>query len=250
MVALGLEFDRPPVEDPLPAFDPGVQLLVELRGILAGLPEVIARVVADAQHPAPRPYVHVAEPDLSAIVTAVNGLKPGATAAEVGREVVRQLNPQPTTNDSAMVEAMRELVEKIDFRMQGVGRAFGSSGPSNISDNPQRQLGQVTIVNPGPNLTSGPTVVSVAGVDTPVYTPAAGRSTQLLWLGLFTPATNNSPTVATVKLGSELVYEIPLGTPGAFSHSARRVSLSQGDQLTVNLTVGAPVYVNVDANDV
>jgi hypothetical protein len=92
------------------------------------------------------PTVVVSEPDLSEIVNAVNGLKPGATADDIGRAIAANLNPQEKAENTMMVEAMRELVEKIDFRLQGVGRAFGSSGPSNISDNAERQLGQVSIV--------------------------------------------------------------------------------------------------------
>lgn len=152
MVALGAELVKVP-DISKPAFDPGVQLLLEIREMLRGLPDIVAAAATNQPAIEPvRPIVQVAEPDLSAIVTAVNGLKPGATAAEIGREIAKQINPQPITENSALLEAFRELADKIDFRMQGVGRAFGSSGPSNIADNAQRQLGIVSITGPLPQL--------------------------------------------------------------------------------------------------
>lgn len=146
MVDLGAEF-LPSKQEALPAPDPGIELLREIKTALLALPQVVDAVAA-IQRPAPvipAPYVHVAEPDLSAIVTAVNGLKPGADTRDLARMIASELNPQAQSDQSLMVEAMRELVEKIDFRLQGVGRAFGSSGPSNISDNADRLLGHVTV---------------------------------------------------------------------------------------------------------
>lgn len=162
MVKLGAEFLRSngtvPEDLEGKGTDPGDQLLMEIRAALLALPRVIERAVASQPRPstevryippppvppAPAPVV-ISDPDLADIVTAVNGLKPGATADDIGRAVARNLVPPDQTGNGLMVEAMRELIEKIDFRLQGVGRAFGSSGPSNISDNANRQLGIVSI---------------------------------------------------------------------------------------------------------
>jgi hypothetical protein len=169
-VNLGAEFPekvRVPDESK-PAFDPGIMLLMELRDILRGLPEVIASKVSAIETPPVQPVVHVSEPDLSAIVTAVNGIKPGANADDIGKSIARHLNPDQGSERTVFLQAFEELANKIDFRLQGVGRAFGSSGPSNIADNANRQLGIVSITGTLPQLPlaanplTGQTTVAVA----------------------------------------------------------------------------------------
>lgn len=168
MVQLGAEFVVPVPDEFKKGPDPAISLLEEIRGVLVDLPRAIDAMTHHAL-PQPRPYLHVEEPDLSAIVTAVNGLKPQANPAEISREIVKQLNPMVQTDQSYMVEAMEKLIEKIDFRLQGVGRAFGASGPSNISDNPERLLGHVTV-------DSIPSITGLVGTESTVG-PVVGQKT-------------------------------------------------------------------------
>lgn len=220
-VTLGAELVPVP-DTSRPAFDPGVQLLVEIRNYLAGLPEAVRQAVANQQPPEmPRPIVQVAEPDLSAIVTAVNGLKPGATAAEIGREIARQINPQPVTENSAMVEAMRELTEKIDFRMQGVGRAFGSSGPSNIADNPNRQLGIVTV--------SGLTTVGTTTVAAPLTNQATWTSGAAVQMTAASDPVTNGILVRGLKGNTNPVY---VGASGVTTSTGFELSPGESTSFT------------------
>jgi len=99
----------------------------------------------------PAPIVQVDAPDLSAIVTAVTGLKPGADAEDIARAVVKELGGQP--QETATTDVLRELAEAmkdLDFRMKGIGRGGGGGGsPSqDITDRGGRQLGVVTVGNP------------------------------------------------------------------------------------------------------
>lgn len=136
----------------------------------------------------PPPIVTIPPPDLSAIVTAVNGLKPGADADDIARAIQRVIAPSTTGDaNAAAFEALLEALKKLDFRLQGQVPAFGASGPSNISDNPSRQLGQVTVLNPG-----GPAPAQTRLIDydvrsdaNPVYigVAAQGSLTSLpVWL--------------------------------------------------------------------
>ena len=101
----------------------------------------------------PTPEVHVDPVDLTDIVTAVNGLRPNATADDIADAVKRVLIPAlPQVSargvSDDLAEAIRDLKESLDFRLQGIGRSYGASGPSNISDNAGRQLGIVSVTGP------------------------------------------------------------------------------------------------------
>lgn len=93
----------------------------------------------------PPPSVTMSPPDLSEIVMAVSGLRPSATADEIANAITARLAP---SEDDRMAGILGELIGKLsdlDFRMKGSMPAFGASGPSNISDNPTRELGIVSI---------------------------------------------------------------------------------------------------------
>lgn len=95
----------------------------------------------------PAPRIDVPPVDLSEIVMAVSGLRPSASAEEIASAIARKITP-PANDTSALAGVIGELgakLEQLDFRMKGSMPAFGASGPSNISDNPDRQLGHVTI---------------------------------------------------------------------------------------------------------
>lgn len=115
-------------------------LLEQLVVAVARLGELVA--------PPPAPEVHVAAPDLSEIVTAVNALKPNVGADEIAEAVARVLGPPtpPAAPDTALAEVLaglKKALETLDFRMKGP--AYGASGPSNIASDPARQLGVVSV---------------------------------------------------------------------------------------------------------
>ncbi len=87
--------------------------------------------------------------------------------------------------------------------------------------------------------------------QTTVYTPSSG-SLRLLWVGLFTPdyeeGGDPTKTVATVRIGSRVIYYVPLTQPYIFSHSTVKEG-NIGEVLSVELSVAAPVYVNFDVEE-
>lgn len=87
--------------------------------------------------------------------------------------------------------------------------------------------------------------------QTTVYTPSSG-SLRLLWVSLLTPDYDDGDTpiktVATVRIGSRVIYYVPLTQPYVFSHSAVKEG-SIGESLSVELSVAAPVYVNFDVEE-
>lgn len=122
-----------------PEFDLHGILLERLYEAVAQLGQVLQSM--------PPAQVSVPPVDLSEVVTAVSGLRPSATAEEIGAAVASRLRP-PTNDNGQISEILLNLaakLEQLDFRMKGSMPAFGASGPSNISDNPDRLLGHVTI---------------------------------------------------------------------------------------------------------
>lgn len=158
---------------------------VSLRLLLESLSRLAQPVIV------PPPVVTIPPPDLSAVVTAVNGLKPGVDADEIAKAIVKVIAPIIPSGDgsgtAAALEAVTDALKKLEFRMRGQVPAFGASGPSNISDNPIRQLGQVTVLNPG-----GPAPAQTRLVDydvrsdaNPVYIGVAAQgsaTSQPVWL--------------------------------------------------------------------
>lgn len=110
------------------------QLLVALAALREALLEL------------PPPVVHVDAPDLSAIVQAVTGLKPGADAQDIAAAVVAQISGQQDKQSLDVVLAkLVDKLEDLDFRMKGIGRQGGSGGGiSDLTDRPLRQLGIVS----------------------------------------------------------------------------------------------------------
>lgn len=103
-----------PIPEPAGPSDTELVLaaLAELRAVLA--------------RPAPPPQVIVPEPDLSAIVSAVVGLKPGADADDIARAVVSRLAPMPTQDNLAPVLGdIAKVLDALDFRLKGPSAVFG-----------------------------------------------------------------------------------------------------------------------------
>lgn len=92
-------------------------------------------------------HVDVAPADLTDIVNAVNGLRQGADADDIAEAVVRALHiPESAPGaDLSVLGDLAKALETLDFRLQGVGsQAYGASGPSNISSDPDRRIGIVS----------------------------------------------------------------------------------------------------------
>jgi hypothetical protein len=70
------------------------------------------------------PEIRIDPPDLSAIVTAVTSLNgTGPTAEEIARAIAAVIAPPPATTPGGAeaLEAVARALEKLDFRMQGMG---------------------------------------------------------------------------------------------------------------------------------
>jgi hypothetical protein len=76
----------------------------------------------------PPPVVNVAEPDLSAIVTAVTGLKGGATADEIAEAIVGQIGGDTRQPIEPVLEKLIEALKQLDFRLKGIAGTGGGGG--------------------------------------------------------------------------------------------------------------------------
>jgi hypothetical protein len=86
------------------------------------------------------------------------------------------------------------------------------------------------------------TTVSTIG-DTMLVEASAAQKVRLYWIGLATPETNGAAIVAQIKIGSTIIYDWPLGAPGAFAHF-EIVDGALDEDLVINLSGAQPVKVN------
>lgn len=101
------------------------QLLQSIWAALRRIEDNLALPPAPLELPAP--MITVAPPDLADVVTAVTALKPGPTAEEIAAAIAGVLSPSdPQPNGSAALEAVAAALEKLDFRLKGMGtQAYG-----------------------------------------------------------------------------------------------------------------------------
>lgn len=80
----------------------------------------------------PPPEVHVDAVDLTQIVEAVNGLKPGADADDIAEAVARAIHipeyPVPDTEVAVVLKDVAKTLETLDFRLQGTSKQGGGGG--------------------------------------------------------------------------------------------------------------------------
>ena len=88
------------------------------------------RQLESALHHMPQPQIHVAEPDLSAIVTAVTSLKGPATADEIAAAVVSQIGGDTQRPIEPVLEELTAALKTLDFRLKGIGSTGGGGGSS------------------------------------------------------------------------------------------------------------------------
>lgn len=236
---------RPPVALLPPAEAEEVTRLASIESLLNQL--------VDAMTSMPAPQVNVEPPDLgdlTRIVNAVTQLRPGATADEIAEAITARMSPQPQA-DLSVLAGLKDTLEKLDFRLKGVGgnsQAFGGTSRQDITSDAARQLGVVSITG------------DVSTVETPVATatatystsgphtllsPAAGNSLAMTWLYLQAKGALDTGTVeVTVTLGSES-YTVELTGSQAFAHS----TFWQGavnESVVVTTSSAAAVIVAVD----
>ena len=89
------------------------QLLVALSGL------------QDALNSMPAPVVHVAEPDLTAIVQAVTQLNGPASAQEIALAVREVIDPSPQPTVEPILLKLTEALDRLDFRLKGLSGGGG-----------------------------------------------------------------------------------------------------------------------------
>lgn len=90
--------------------------------------------------------------------------------------------------------------------------------------------------------------ISQAG-NTDLVAPTSGKSIKLNWIALATSETNTSEVIVQVYLGAQLLYEWPLGAPGAFAHSSVRIGAPNA-KLRVFTSNAQTVRVNYEYEEV
>lgn len=96
----------------------------------------------------PTPVVNVSEPDLSAVVNAVNSLRPGATADEIGEAIVSRLGGGEGSQIEPVLAKLTTALETLDFRMKGMGAGNSIAGPllpPALSSAPASDTGQAAL---------------------------------------------------------------------------------------------------------
>ena len=83
-------------------------------------------------------------------------------------------------------------------------------------------------------------VVETSGPTT-LVTPAAAKELTVYWVGLVASEENAGEVLATVKLGTETLYEWYLGKAGAFAHWE---PVTHAGNLTIELNHAYKVAVN------
>lgn len=103
-----------------------------LRDAVVAMPAPVVNVPPAPEIPAP--VVNLASTDLTDIVTAVTSLNgTGPTAEEIARAIAAVIAPPPATTPGGAeaLEAVARALEKLDFRMQGMGtQAYGGGSVS------------------------------------------------------------------------------------------------------------------------
>lgn len=192
------------------------QAILELRAALAGLP---APVVNIPDFPSlPTPVVHVEPPDLSAIVTAVTGLKPGADAEDIARAIAGVIAPnQPASESGAeALSSVAAALEKLDFRLKGLGtQAYGGGSVSLL---PNQQVG----ISNWADMPEVEVTASTSGTGTSANVASSATSVTLL-------AANAARKGATIYNDSTSVLRVKLGaTASATSFSVVLAALTSG----------------------
>lgn len=169
------------------------QLLTSIWAALRRIEDNLALPPA----PLELPTINVAPPDLADIVTAVTSLKPGPTAEEIAAAIANTLSPARSQPDgTASLDAVAAALEKLDFRLKGMGaQAYGGG---TVTIDPNTRIPVSGTVNVG---------------NFPATQPVSG-----------TVAVSNFP--AEVEISNDSGSPIPVKQFGAMSASTTRVTSS------------------------
>lgn len=118
------------------------------------------------------PSINIAPPDLADVVTAVTSLKPGPTAEEIAAAIAGVLSPSvPQPDGSAALQAVAAALEKLDFRLKGMGVQAYGGGSTTIA------AGQTIGISGGVSIVGEVEVTNDAGNPLPVRQFASTTAT-------------------------------------------------------------------------
>lgn len=144
--------------------------------------QALRRLERKELSPFPAPVITVDPPDLTDIVTAVTSLHPGPTAEEIAEAIARVLTgPVATPAPDGVLAELVTALEKLDFRLQGVGtQAYGGGS---VSFAPGAALQFAEAINSGVNTTEARLDYAERIDDQPVYVAraATGTTTAQSW---------------------------------------------------------------------
>lgn len=219
-----------------PEPDPSLVVLAKVLDALEGLREALGGL--------PAPTVHVAPPNMDALLAALANGTPPPSADEIAEAMAARIH-QPVDNGPALAETVREAVEKLGKQLQfPVSRPAAGGGSVSLASDPNRQVGIVSWASP--TQSGDGEAISSSGSNT-LHTPATGKKVRLRWIYL--QATGGAVT-ATVKLGSSTLYVVDLSRTGVpvFSHSTSRLGDTDA-ALTVTLSAAETVLTNFDVTE-
>lgn len=222
------------------------QTLRRIESTMAARPEV--------------PTVNVEPPDLTDIVTAVQGIRgtSGPTADDIARAIADVLAPARTDDDGDALRQVAEGLKMLDHRLQGMGRqAYGGGSVSlqsgqtiGVNNFPTDLAKDATLLRRYGDHTTKAGLASTLG-DNTLHTPASGKRTRLYWIALSTSQDNTAENLIQVKLtdaDGAVKYRWRMGNPGAFVGS-RTIEGNANELLILNLANTQPVDWNIDLEE-
>lgn len=143
-----------------PAPDPQLVVLAQVLDALEGLREALGGL--------PAPMVHVAPPNMDALVAALASGTPPPSADEIAEAMAARIH-QPVDSGPALAETIREAMEKLGKQLQfPVSRPAAGGGSVSLSNDPNRQLGVVTGPVTDAELRAADVKVTLDGETVPV----------------------------------------------------------------------------------
>jgi hypothetical protein len=133
---------------PPPVAEMPVQRVEDIMGLRLEMVLAALESLRESLTELPTPQVFIDAPDLSAVVNAVNGLKPGADAEQIAQAVVRTLAPTATPAETGDWQGrLIEALDKLDFRLKGVTGAGTSNAnlPALLTSAPASDTGQAAL---------------------------------------------------------------------------------------------------------
>lgn len=181
----------------------------------------------------PSPHITVLPPDLTDVVEAVNGLKPGATADDIARALAAVLAPPGAPVEIPGITEFNAAVKELSWRLKGVGaQAYGGGAVSMAPGQTVGISGEVEITNdlgnPIPVRQSGATAATVTRVAASVTAVTLlvtdanraqaivyNETTATLYVKLGVGATITDYTIKVAGNGG--YYEVPIRYLGPVS---------------------------------